>query len=89
LHFKNSFVTGQWWLIPLIPTLQGQRQAGSLRVLKPAWSTEQIPKQPRIRREIYLKKTKTKPNQTKLKSPICPAREVAVIPAFGKGEAGR
>jgi hypothetical protein len=60
--------TGQWWRMPLIPELRGQRQAHLLS-FRPAWSTEQVLGEPELHRETLSRNTKRKKNFF-LRSPI-------------------
>jgi hypothetical protein len=56
------------------PTTQEKEAGGSL-CLRPAWSTEQVSRQPKLQREILSGKTKKK----RKKSPV---QEVAPQPVF-------
>jgi hypothetical protein len=49
-------VAGAWWHMPLIPALE----AGGFLSSRPAWSTEWVPGQPGIHREILSQKKKKK-----------------------------
>jgi hypothetical protein len=51
---KGKRNTG-WWLTPLISALRRQTQANLLS-LRPAWSTEGVPEQPGLYREILSQK---------------------------------
>lgn len=72
LNFKNleCFKSRQWWCIPLVPALQGQRQA-DLWFLRPACTSEQVPGKTGLHRECRrLQESHRRHN--KEKGAICP-----------------